>query len=897
MQELKNYINNCILSFDKENIFKYELEWRYTKTTFNQFKNIDHYLTLLTKSYNSNDFDSLFDNNDIIPVNLIDNEKLSLDINCINQNNSKLSLELIFKDDSKLIRYIINDSNNIKKFYSSDLDNIDYNYLEKTKQVVSPIKNDDFGLKFEVSEESNEINYSELDDENKIQNIKWNNVTYRLKNRKIITSEYFKYDLTVTKTYESNKFNIKNPDKTIFEQNEEYEVEVELTDKFKRDYLINDDSDNEINIDIISKALTNILIPKYNNIYITSKYETDSSLSNFNKILSILLNSNNFKNDLPVVKNMTPLIYLNEIRSKGNQYYILDKTDGLHSFLFNDNGKIYLLDSKLRTSNYIGNVEVVNNIFEPVKVSQFILEGEYIAKENKFYIFDILYFDNSLVNKSFAERMNVWNNYSVHFIKWNDFAKSYSSNDFGLLYKKYYTFDSNDNFKKFIRDRFKEKNESEGLIFIKKDKSEYKTQSIYKWKQEQYLTIDLLVKKSSLLKSTDQNLAVFDLYYKTTGQKTVEPFIYNGNIQKSIIDLSKKEGFFNIEKTLYNNSVYEFKYDLINNNWIPYKYREDKTLNKNPNAKLTVENVFCTILNPITSDHLGELMPFEIKESVQNYINKINDDDKTYFTRSGNKHSKNVEGIIKDMAKFHNIVIKEYLYKYTLQRNVSANDKIYEIGYGQGADINRWKLAKFNIIHGIDPSSDGLKKLKARLHSDKNEYKPDLSNLKYGRFDLNTKTDDGYSVVSSQFSIHYIIDNNNIDDIFKKIHGMLKTNGYFIGTTLDSNLINEDLSESFESELLWQITLNDFKGKSNNKLATKNSVVIPSLNITKESIENRVYKDKFLDSARKNGFDVINSNHFDQFNAYNDGDIRFENLNPAIQNYSKLNFYFILQKN
>lgn len=871
METFSKYIDSCITeAYEKYNNGNVNIncEWNIENINIAQFNNVDYNLT---KSINSE-----------AGVNTI--------------------LDIIFYVNQTLLKFSINESEFIKRFLENknlediNLDNVEVIGIEfiptrSTSSTSSNLFSDNF--KCIISKETiyPKTEYLNIFNENKkaqcvliLKNIK----SFILNSGTIINLITYK----TTNITQLEKNLILNID------NELFKIETKLNNQTFETIKTDESLKNNLNkniLDYLIKILTSLNNDKYLNLK-----NIENEMKN-NSILKEYIKQNK---KLPIPKSFQYVSNLNES-------YVLEKTDGIHNFIFIFNKNMYILNSKLENICLVATYDY--------EIDNCLFEGEYVFNEENnnatFHIFDVLYFkDKSTINLTFDNRMKTID--ENFCIKLNNkiIIESYDKYpDLQFVLKQYSKY--NPELEIFTKGNNSETNE--GIIFVI-DNGDYYKQNIYKWKYLNKLSIDMVVYRNISEKFIKSNNEIYNLYIRKNNN--IEQFVIDNIPQICSIDkehLKKSSG----QNRLYNGCVYEFIF-TAENKWVPIKLRLEKTLNNKPNAYLTAINVYNSIIEPILLTDLTNIETIKKKE---------------YYSSEKMKKTENQE----ILSNYNRLIIKEMIYlksglllKGSERESEKKELNYYEIGYGIGNDINRI-LCSIGIIsnktiniYGCDPNNDNSE-FYTRIKNTKNRnkkciLKTDIKQLSKTKF-TNKSLYKQFDIISSQFSIHYLLnDFGNILNILGYIYDKLNTGGIFLGMTLNLDEIRNILQSDKEinnirktknkitafddnKSIFWEISLNKLNMDAESE---EGIVTIPSANINEKSVESIISMKSFIKEAKNVGFKIIVC---DTFNIKENDELYkllFENNdktyiekiykssfnNNIIKMYIDMNFYFILQK-
>ena len=422
---------------------------------------------------------------------------------------------------------------------------------------------------------------------------------------------------------------------------------------------------------------------------------------------------------------------------------------------------------------------------------------------------------------------------------------------------------------------------------------------VLKWKPVEDNTIDFLI---NFVRDTDLNGEIYKyckLYVGYNQDLEIDPLKILKHEFEDNIYAKKEFGevylkynnnrhlVTNDDDVISDNMIVEFAYDNDTDNeflkWIPYRIRHDKTelykmtnkISGTANDFSTAQNVWNTIQNPVTYDIITGV------EKVDNsMVVKNSDDNDVYYAREVARN----ESLLKEMNSFHNYYVKN-LYLYNRFRGKKS---LFEIACGKAGDIHKWAKSNYKLCIGTDISKDniynvkdgawkryiqGVKKGSIDIEKQKmifltldgskewnKQYLNSIDDEKSQRFakilfglinksdfekdeasllKFYNKINKKFNLVSCQFAIHYMFENDTtLDNIVKNIDMVLKEGGYFFGTCLDGYLVNEKLKNTNEikgeidGKLAWSIQKNydNYSTKPLENVGKKIKVYIQTIN-------------------------------------------------------------------
>lgn len=307
-------------------------------------------------------------------------------------------------------------------------------------------------------------------------------------------------------------------------------------------------------------------------------------------------------------------------------------------------------------------------------------------------------------------------------------------------------------------------------------------------------------------------------------------------------------------ETVDDGVVAEFAYDITRpplHRWIPRMVRHDK-FKDGPNNDSTAYSVMRSILNPVTIEMITGLEPMTLEEDGDG------EGGLSYYQANvGNRENSEM----KPMLDFHNTWVKNH---HLIMRFKGHATRLFDIGVGRAADLNKWMNAGFMMVVGVDESRDNIYSSDSKLAGAWWRYQklvkegrrrgkmlfmvmdagqlwtPDYIETLQGENQYLAKTvfgsrisdaqvteasikpfykaaQRGFQVVSCQFAIHYFFKNLQTLDIFcENVRSVCASGGYFIGTCFDGFLVHQLLEHvpkgghvqelDSEGRIMWRIT-------------------------------------------------------------------------------------------
>ena len=721
------------------------------------------------------------------------------------------------------------------------------------KNVIKTYDIYDYDIRFSSS-------YERIDDKLKIDDLE-NYDIVRRKNRTSYKFAFGKLDLTIVEQQFKNG-------KTQFK----YEVEFEISN---------------FDINAILGTVTFILQTRQDSFYVISNMERRYILSEYRN----LINANYFIGAQPETlhKEKISMLYKN--------YSVTDKADGERAFMIIDKtGNVYFIDNNLN--------RVIKTNLNTTKYTNTLIDGEIVKQNDKivFLAFDLVFYNSKDLrndtNYKLKQRLD----------RLNHILSSVENNKFYLLkLKKYYynnvflgskiildNVDQNGNYKLKINDIdiiYK----NDGLVYTPMDEPYPKSKkwtTLLKWKPAELTTIDFYSKKIS----SENGLSRWQLFVQHPVELSdnVDNVNKIKNVTETVLfDISKLCSFENRGEMTYEtvfsdslidettseqyqtNTVIEYRWDKVDNRFVPIRTRWDKTIN--PKKHGNFSGVACDIWNNINN-------PIE-KETLFKFKNVSSNSD-FFFER---------------MRRFHNKV-KEYLYN----KYCKDTEYLLELCSGKGGDLHKWLHNNIKNIHGYDISEKNIAECNRRIQTLQSKSQQNIFNYNFFKLDL-TKSNsyeiiyknnpDLFNIICCNFGIHYFFQSeNSFNNILEILNTSLVNNGYFIITFMDNEKIDELFRKYNNENMCYYEKDNEIlylleKQKGDSVYGNKLNITLNGNNILSEGSEEWIINfNNFKNIMLSNGYKCIES---DLFKNLYDSNFDLQDFEIDI---SFLNRYCVFQK-
>lgn len=745
--------------------------------------------------------------------------------------------------ESSDVRLSINDITDIIRYCKENvIADKHLEVIEKNKSVDQTADIAQYGLRVQLSDEkpvSDELRRNLIDTIQGETSVKY----YRYKNRfSYKLSDLFRIDLTAVKTASGKNFRTSN----VLNQLEKYEVEIEYIGKFtdKKPNITPDDL----------YPLVRVMTYAQNGLTITTSDDVSTVTSQYAGL--VYPNTPFDKNDnlfigMDVVAFNHSGFYT--IDSEQSPYSVTDKADGERYMLYiADNSQMYLINNRMEIKHTGCSVSTA-------VMNGSLFDGELVVNRNDpsvntYLIFDCLYYkgkdirDLPLYNKETDDivKRPIFNSPSEPISRYiamrmfEDFlnAKGLTRlmKDINILFAcKKYLFDlphKSGHIYEYVAQVYNKEKYNYGLdgVIFTPCLDPYpratlnkpvKFLKLMKWKPIEQLSVDFLIKVSGKTIKTDNNRRYIDAIIYVSRSQDIIPFYPRDKTEnfsqiKLYIDDGEVLPRAKDGNVIYDDCVYEFVYDVEQLNWVPLRFRPDKTQLHRPNAYTTASITWGLIREPIT---LKDVTSGKLKVQTQTYY--------SFDPTQG--------AIISGMRDYNNDVKRHIITKYAseLRRNNRKREiKLLDIGCGRGGDLDKWSDASINEVFGVDESHPNIVMGKERLYGF-HKYFP--QRVVYAQGDANKLLHTGdagqdaidkeilvshykevqlnyYNLVSCQFAIHYFCkSDDDLVNFIKNICCNITLNGYFIGTALDGRRIFEMLGDrdsitgNKDGTMIWKI--------------------------------------------------------------------------------------------
>jgi len=803
-------------------------------------------------------------------------------------------------------------------------------YMNKTK--LSTHDYTEYNLRGQLSKEesiTDEILKGQINSAIENQSIK---KLYRYKHRYSFTSltNPLRFDLTLIKTSTGNTFKKSQ----VLRKEEKYEVEVEYTGA----PLTNKSNVNEILTKDIIAEIYDLLKWSQDSFTISTRTERNVIFDEY--VGLVFPTEATHKHAVQDIRNyfasmdVLPLDMDKIVIDADSNYYIkegysvTDKADGEHFMLF-------ISDSK----DYKGSIYLINNRMEikhtglrmeNPSLYKSLFDGELVklkdANAYSYLIFDCLFLagqdmrDLPLYNigSDLKNIENVENRYQAVIKAIEQYGVAHLASGTELeIDKKDYLFHQkgSPSILKMAGEVYvpaKYPYHLDGLIFTpygdKYPKASLtkavRWERLLKWKPIEQLSIDFLVetvKKGGVevIKTDYDSHSGHEWKYKEAKLKVMKTVKTKTGFEKQFIDFIPSkykipdlhlirlkvddDGEIRAKdkNIIYNGAIIEFIYDpklQIGYQWIPIRFRPDKTANQAPNAWRTADSTWSLIKNPVTESMItGQTEVNLASSSLQ------------YYTQNSEALGK----LVTPLRTFNNAVksllITEIVDHVRSIKGQTEPVDLLDPSCGRAGDLHKWSKAKIEYVLGVDVDEKNLTNeedgalvrystlkeegakypVKAEFiwgdsskHLNTGAAGQDAVNKEYLRSILTSRGPSSFDVVSCQFSLHYFMKSQQtLEDFLYNVSLNLRLGGYFTATTLDGKKVydalkeKESLSGSKKNIRIWEIKR--AYNSSEPFAAVGQQINVYNVSIGQEIPEYLVNFDHLTKTAKKFGLEPI----------------------------------------
>jgi hypothetical protein len=773
------------------------------------------------------------------------------------------TLDISLPDDKPGVRVSISGLINIRKFCingrisDTEADSEKRSYQRK-ERITKPHDLKDYNLRIGLAQETGIDNASEINTINGLIESSKIKKLFRYKHRYSFSSydekSVSRFDLTLIKSADGLTFKESN----VLRTPEKYECEVEY---------LGPPINSSTNIEMIAKSLRddlyNLLKWSQESFAVITNSDVDEIR---NEYLQLAFPKVTYKPDDPrdffVSKDVLPLEMHHIDEDVHGKYYIqegfsvTEKADGLHYMLYiSKKGSIYLINNRL---------EIKHSGLRSQDANSFgcLFDGELVRLRTdptmcRFLLFDCFFWnvDGKVVDirsKPLAvegyeddatkiDQITCRYQALLKFVSLNPVA---ISNNIQIeIHAKNYKFcfdPKEESIFTLVESIYNPANNEEmydydldGVIFTPFEISYPKESSwpsdklLLKWKPQDQLSIDFLVEivnKGAIKR--DNDIHGIQWKYKEAhlkvakNKKNVDFIPYSVGQQKSINDLHvirlKLENDGEIraldKNIIFSESVVEFIYDSkkpFGYQWVPIRFRADKTVNKTPNGYGTANNTWSLINNPV---------------SYNDIIHKSSGDHTgdQYYSQT----SATLTELTKSMRDYNNRV-KRLLFT-TISKKLTNESKtgisLLELGSGRAGDLYKWKESRISYVLAVENDLGNLKDgiTRWKLLQNEGTHFPrkidficgdcsknlnsgdagfDLEYRKALREILDSRGLYSFEMISCQFALHYFCETQkSIEEFFNNVSMNLKLGGYFFGTTIDGSRLFDKLKDIADLE-------------------------------------------------------------------------------------------------
>lgn len=544
-----------------------------------------------------------------------------------------------------------------------------------------------------------------------------------------------------------------------------------------------------------------------------------------------------------------------DVNQLDGNYAIVDKADGLRTVLYLSNDKVIRkLSEQSLTEMPIKYKGRATTLLDS------LIDTEYIASNNTFYIFDIIAFNGKDVrSKPFKERYELLMKFKD--LEWDSDKYTITTKQYELDY---------DDFHKTCKKVYDRKYpyELDGIIFTPY-KGDYHTKSL-KWKPLKDLTIDFIIRIRKKYTEKGKTYLILDLYniimrhhmwrdglrfprgyfdyfpmidnsysnvpypfipeydqkhsyciIPVVEQKKDHSISYASLSEESVMEddiplyYYRKIRYENNRRIIHlvpimDNTILEMNFDTFSRDknparkWIPYRFRKDRTAlywtTLNNNERRTNKILTGANSKP-RADVIWKMFQNPLTADMMFGKKPL---PKLYYIQNDIDRS-NTRG----MVMFH-LFIKETLYgTYFYYKNYS--ETLLELSAGDGSDAANIVQQKPKYVLMVDLVETSLTKAGIDFNKFKNKFRNYTTQFDTVALDLReesvkkiapfTKKNNinKFDVVSIQFSFHYMMETKeSFMNLFKTIRTYTKPGGYYFMSCFDGATVYKMLKKQRE---------------------------------------------------------------------------------------------------
>lgn len=397
---------------------------------------------------------------------------------------------------------------------------------------------------------------------------------------------------------------------------------------------------------------------------------------------------------------------------------------------------------------------------------------------------------------------------------------------------------------KFSILRWKPANKNSIDFYIKFEKNPRDNKIYTVFDKSTLNNIDEENKKDGDLIADEKLYQIINLYVGQLQNNIEKPILFKPEDNLSQTYVMIENGFpRDFENNIIlDSTVVEFIYDESENSnfkWKPLRTRYDKTFfvqnyqKKYGNYYIFAKKIWNSIKNPITIEDLVLLSNPTTSDNHFKYLqNKLT---KTVIVRNDAYYQLKSD-FGKNMTYFINFIKSNLISIYCSIKDINYSTKkiklnVLDLAIGRGGDLLKYYHSNVNSVVGLDVNEAGLfsgadaalgrynnlrKKypnftkinfivadsgLKLDLDNQRNVGIYNSNNIKllkqYFGEDENSTKYETFNTIVCNLAVHYFLkDSNSFDNFCYNVNKYLSNNGYFIATTLDGELLFEDLKNN-----------------------------------------------------------------------------------------------------